>query len=773
MSSYNSNPFNLKFGAQEVPGGLVFSGGRLVYGYRKGGHLCYITCTPPSGLDPWTNVSPATSGWQSNWSRVDTGINMTAGLSMPAVSFPNPTTGTEDAYILTGNSYIFQISGQNNAVTAFQLASKSGSTNLTAVGATAWGNYLLVGWWNTANNVNSMMWEAYDTTQLPSPIPANYVFQPSSEVGGYPQQFQIPGGGFLPSDVFGPVASMDWYSQGGNDFYLVTSFMNNTGGGPYVLVTPVGSGPLPTPQIVEGPTPYVFQTMLIQGFPSGTGQVMVARDASGRMTLSTCYQNNQLMLTMSTDSDAATAWNNVTDLSQWTAIATGVKAGQSAVPTWAVGQEYSYTYPNNGPTTNRQDIYQVSIFGDSGSTIMCEIQSFGIAEQVPNAVSGQLLPSGPPYTANNTTYTGVVAGIFDAPFPMPASNIQSNNLAPGYVLGDVTYGVTTGDSHSYEADFSAGGGFSSTGSVSVGTGPAWNISVQAGTTIDSGGSTYSGTMNNSPLQTRVDNTGQNVVPWGAVEASNVVYTGDCYRVLDVNGNPLPNCGVICTIVPTLSPAEAMSFMPYLVTPGDITSYTKEKVNAQASQLGLLQSGETDYVADVIQKNALSFSQNQNYLLWNQTQNSGNVPGYLSSTDEWQETGWYMDSSIYVGFSYGASLSLLGETVAAFSVEDLAGVNLSVSHSATTEQSTQLQIDIDNMQMPIAMVGSDIATMTVQIYFLPANARWMQELAKCSGLTLTDTNSSPWRIFFLVTAYTSLDGQTKYPPPPPSDGPIVL
>ena len=93
MTSFDSGPFNLKLGAQEVPGGAVFTGSNLVYAYRHRGHLCFITCQPPAGPDGWTNVSPATSTWQTAWSQVDTGIDMTAGLTMPAVSLPNPNTG--------------------------------------------------------------------------------------------------------------------------------------------------------------------------------------------------------------------------------------------------------------------------------------------------------------------------------------------------------------------------------------------------------------------------------------------------------------------------------------------------------------------------------------------------------------------------------------------------------------------------------------------------------------------------------------------------------
>ena len=753
--SYNSQALNLQLGAQEVPGGAVFGGGRLVYGYRHGGHLCYITCTPPSGQDPWTNVL-ASKNWQKYWSQKDTGIDMRAGLSMPAVSFPDPNTAAADVYILSGNSYIFRLNGADNSVVGFQLASASGAS-LSSVGATAWGTNLLVGWWNQAKNTLTL--ETYDTTSLPSPIPSNFVWKPAGEASGTPSNFQLPNGATLPSDAFGPVASMDWYSLGGDEFYLVTSFMpdqkNST---PNILVTPMGSGPLPALNS-QG----VFPTQLVQGFPAGTTQVMVARDAAGRMTLSTCYKSSELMVVIPGDTDPASAWSSASDLNSWTKIAPQVNNGaQPAVSTWAMGSPYSYTY-TNGNTTTRQDIFQVSLLADSNGTILCDIQSFGIAEQVPNAVTGQLLPQDPPYKAGNTTYTGVVTGIFDAPFPMPASNVQNNNVAAGTVLGAVVYGSSQRSETQRSTDFSVGWGFSSSYQTTAGGGPAWNISFQAGSTSNSGSDTYSALLDATSIQTRVE-PGGNIIPYGSVQSSNVIYTGTCYRVLDVNGDPLPGSPVVCTIIPTLSGVVSTSFNPYLVVPGDVSSYTKEKINARASQLGLLRSGETDYVADVIEKSALSFPQNQNYLLWSQTADSQSAQGYLTSTEQWRETGWYLNSSIYTGIDTGTTLSLGPVSLWGFELQDLSGVNLSASHSVTTDQSTQVQLSVDSMQIPLPVAGADIASMTVRIYFLPSNARWIQELKDHSGLTLTDVNSSPWRVFFLVTAYESKDGKTSYSMP---------
>lgn len=99
MNNFDSQTFPLGHGGQGMPGGAVFDGQQLVYWFRTGGYLSQITCTPPSGQDPWTAVSPPTKNWAQCWTSKGTGIAMTAGLSTPAVMVPSPTApGTEDTY---------------------------------------------------------------------------------------------------------------------------------------------------------------------------------------------------------------------------------------------------------------------------------------------------------------------------------------------------------------------------------------------------------------------------------------------------------------------------------------------------------------------------------------------------------------------------------------------------------------------------------------------------------------------------------------------------
>ena len=777
VGSYDSSPFKLGLGQQGIPGGAVFTGTNLVYAYRSGGTLQYITCTPPIGQDPWTNVSPATSTWKNCWKNTNTGIETVPGLSMPAVGVASVTNVAQDVYIFSGGSVVYRLNS-DESIDTIQLESANGSS-LGSVGATAFPNpqpgapnYILVGWFN--QKANMLMWEAYDINALPSPIPAGHVWTPSVEAGGIPQAFQTADGAYPIGDTFGEVASMDWYSLGGNDFYLVTSYMQ--GSTPYVLVTPMGQGPLPSKD-----SNGIYVVAQLNAWPDAAqNPFMVARDAAGRMTVSICDQShNENMQVVGIDADPSTAFLTPAGWTAWQ-YANQPAWRQSAATAWATGETYSYTYPNSTLTTTRQDVFQISFIADKDSSIWCDVQMLGIAEQQPSAVAGQLLPpqadnpnGNPPYTADGKTYTGVISGIIDAPFPLPASNVVSNNMSPGTSLGTVVYGATDEHVTQRSTDWSVGGGISSNFQTTAGMGPEWSLSVQSAAIIDSGNDQYSSLLNSQSIDTQVNNAGNGMVNNGFAFANNVVYSGTGYRMLDPTGNNvLAGSAPVCTLFAAVAQAYFPTpFTPYLVTAGDVDSYTRERINAQAASYGLVQPGG-DYVNEVIIPNALVMSGNANCLTWSQAYNGKSVPMYLSAQDHWTETGWSLNISFYAGLEVGANMAVgfsigagVSFTVAGFTLSQMVGVNVSGSHTQTDETSDQVQIQFNGLNIPSAINPSDITEMTVEIYFLPANALWMTELASVAsttGLTPTDTNSQPWRLFFLVTYYKTLDG-TIYPP----------
>lgn len=620
-----------------------------------------------------------------------------------------------------------------------------------------------------------LMWEAYDPSSIPSPLTPGFVWKPVGEAGAVPSGFQVPGSSSpLGSGAFGPVASMDWFPYGGS-CYLVTSMI--VGKTPTLFVNQMASSSS-YPSDVQLPVPSggVYSTLVVVPYAAALGPIMVARDPACRMTLCT-YAGAKSAAQTLTVPNAADPFGSS---SAWTAAwfgATGwttpllAYSTQPAVTTWVLGQTYN---DSNGLPS--QDIFQAYLFLGPNGEVCADIKAFGTAQYIENAMSGKLLPcpTGDPPCAPVTggkTYTGIVSGIIDAPFPMPASNIKSNKLKPGTSLGTVTYGVTQSSDKDHSSNLSVGAGFTTSSTTTSGFGPNWSVSLDAAKTQGSGHDVSTGLVTNSWMETCVSSDGSSVTPNGSVFASNVAYIGTYYRVLDVNGNafseggpggqPPPTCPIMYSITAYPQGSQAITYPPYLVTPGDLASYTREAINAQAIKIGLAAPG-SDYIAEVIQANALQLAPNLNYLEWSQSGTAFSSTSYLTSTTDWTETGWTMNFSDYVGGGGGGGVSVLGVQVASVELSAMAGINVSASQSTTTSQSTAVQLVVSDTALPQARKGTDIVQLSVQIYFLPANALWMTEVVKYSGLSFTDTNSQPWRIFFLVTSYKSQDGTISYP-----------
>src|SRR5262249_18523475 len=154
-------------------------------------------------------------------------------------------------YAVGSNSTVYLMGQDQKSFTPIQIQSANG-TPVETCGATAWGNYLLVGWFLTEANL--LMWDAYDVTQLPNPINSEFIWKTVSESCALPIDLG------LPSKGLGPVVSMDWFTLGGNDFYLVTSYLN--GKNPVLLVTSMQAA---VAQIPHGPFALVQQTGALLG----------------------------------------------------------------------------------------------------------------------------------------------------------------------------------------------------------------------------------------------------------------------------------------------------------------------------------------------------------------------------------------------------------------------------------------------------------------------------------------------------------------------------
>lgn len=746
MNPFDSKTFNTNTTKQDCPGGAAFFNNSLVYVISRDGKLRIVTCTPPAGQDNWQLVTPPETDWDSYWSEVQTSTKAPSGRSIPLVLLPS-SDGGSGLYAVGSNSTVYAMSSDQHSFTPISIVSANGSAVETC-GATAWGNYLVVGWWFSANNTNMLMWDAYDVTQLPNPINSQFIWHPVQESGGTPDFWGLSPGGL------GEVMSMDWYTLGGNNFYMVTSYMNGTN--PVLLVTPMQG---PVPQVASGGAiPY----KVMQNTGGATG-ISVLRDPAGRIRLysvsnqPTGSKGQQSLLasvaTIPTIADPFGSDSPWTGNIPWSVIGDGRSANQTPVGCFLLGSPYN----TEDPVGSANDVYEIALFSpDHDDSIWADISAYGTAQLLPNYKQGTLLPNPPP-----NSYIGAISGIVDSPIPIPASNIQNGNYEPGTKFGSVLFGATQSETSSHDASFSYSVGVSSTMQTSAGVGPAWDISLSGGQTSGSGGSNSVSSIENIPVFAELDSGGV-LEPYGAFYASGVTFQYNWYRFLDLQGNWVADGPLFCTIVPILQDALANSFESYLVTPGDLSSYTRESINARAIELGLVPNG-TDYVTSVIEANALPIGVGGALYLEQSISNNTQInPGYVQSQDDWKESGWTFDASAYVGFSYGLSVSMdTGVTFAGFTAEDLAGFTLSANESATTDKASQLQIQLD-VDWPTPILPTDINRCNFRVYFLPANQRWAQELAGQVPQLNLDTNSQPWRILFLVDSYSSQDLSIHYP-----------
>jgi hypothetical protein len=744
MQQYDSNTFNTDQGRQDVPGGAAFFNNSLYYVVSHGGGLNLIKCTPPSGQDNWTVVAPPASDWNSYWSNGSIQAKSGSPFSTPLVTLPAPGGGST-LYAMGANSTVYMMNADQKTFTPIPIQSANG-TQVETCGATAWGNYLVVGW--NLSDANLLMWDCYNTADLPNPINPEFVWKPEQESGGIPQSFN------LPSTGLGTVVSMDWFTMGADNFYLVTSYMSQNE--PVLLVTPMENG-------VAVASPEAVGTFLVVQNTGGQDGITVLRDPAGRIRLYTVSSvpaaakgiPSACVATIATVTDPFgpnSAWTQ--DFSAlWNVIGQGMKANQAPVGCFVLGGPY----PLTDPVGTANDVYEVALFSpDHNKSIWCDISAYGTAQLLPNYRTGHLLPDTLP---NN--YVGIVSGIIDSPIPVPGTNIANGTYAPGYDFGTVDYGFTSSESENHDASFAYSVGISSSMVTSAGFGPAWNIAFSAGKTTSEGTSQLTSQIQNLSVPAELGSNGE-LTAIGSFYANGAEFQYDWYCFQDLDGTWTGNGPLFCNIVAVLESSRANSFKPYLVVPGDLNSYTLESINAQAANIGLVSQG-TDYVATVIEANALPIGVGgENYMQYSISNGAQVTPGFVQINDNWTETSWTYDASVYVGVSGGLQVSLdLGVTFAGFTQEDLAGFTLSASHSTTDDTSTQLQIQLQEVKWPVAIKETDINNCNFRLYLLPANQRWVQELEQVLKMGL-DTNSQPWRIFFLVTSYSSVDGSISYP-----------
>lgn len=763
MGPYNSGTFKIGQGSEDSPGGAVFFNSALYYFVTREGKLEIVVCTPPTGLNGWRVVSPSNSAWEDAWSRTKTSVRTKGANATPAVVLPDGAGGST-IYVVGGDSTVHQLGKDRSTLTPISIESVNG-TALTTAGATAWGKYLIVAWYNSS--YQGLMWEAYDTDDLPDPVDSDFVWKPAYESGAFPETLGIDGAG--------DVTSLEWFtgppaadsSSTDPACYLVTSFMGSDG--PCVLVSMMGNGPVAD----------VDQGFSIQTDTGSETPVVLQRDPAGLVWLygvssyagsggggpsryaMSAQMPGLLDDPLGTDSpwtgDYSTLWQTVGD---------PLPSSRTPVGTFVLGPTYNLDATGDSAEGGTAaDVYQVVFLAHDDDTIQCDIDAYGTAQQLPDYATRDLLPDPPPSES-----IGPISGIIDAPVPVPASNIANGSYASGQSLGGVTYGATETDAKGHTSNFSWSVGISDSFRTTAGAGPAWDISLSSGQTLSSGATHTKSFIETTSNEVIVNATSDSVEAYGTFFARGATYHYTWFRMVDLADPPQAfGQAALMGIVPTYSSARANSFPPFLVTPGDLASYTEPQINARAQQLGLVDAG-TEYIADTIEPNAMAIGPSgEKYLQYSISENSQASAAYLESSDKWSESGWTLDSKVYAGISGGTSVSVglaagasATASVIGFSMDALAGTQIDASQSDSTDKSNQVQINLD-IKWPAPVEPTDISRCDFRMYFVPKSSQAVNDLATAlAGQVQVDTNSAPWRILFVVESYESQDGSISYP-----------
>ena len=429
------------------------------------------------------------------------------------------------------------------------------------------------------------------------------------------------------------------------------------------------------------------------------------------------------------------------------------------------------------------NIYRFVFYG--GSNVMAQVDYFGMAEIMPE-ITGTLTPA--PNVPQPLTR---IKAIIEGPIPIPLANVigfqfESDNPDGG----DVTWGLNVTHSNTFSGSGSIALGVQDEGTTSTGFGPAWDISFSAGW-VRNWARTSSETTVSSITQTSYAQTdpatkvGTGLQVEGTLVGTpppNLTFTPA--RVVLANktiiGDPTssssadqaPRFGRI-TLAPMQGTESRYTYMPYMVDPGDLSSYTPEAINqrmAAAYDKANLKRTWTNYFAEVMLPKGFVFSPSEPWLSFQFSLTGPSLNGFTGMQSEYISDGFKMDAHIYAGVGWGVDFPSIEDV----SGSDMAGIDLSLSMNWGKTTETQTGINLTNWTFPVwgdqtspyyinnqAGWLNAITNYSFLLFFLPPpkddKSFWARELIALGGASLNpaanlDPSSQPWKICFVVTSY---------------------
>ena len=635
--------------------------------------------------------------------------------------------------------------------------------NQTNFSAMSWGEYL-VGCYLDDQYLFHLV--VYDTGDWSNSVPSHWtpIASWSKNFAGWPNFPKSP-------SELGNQISMDWFAIGEHVYYVISFFNDNTNQA-YVLhlidVKPFG-------EWGNNSFNQPFTHWNIETWSGVYKGVNVIREPAGRMLAYYADSNSNINIrTMATDGADSDGILWATFGSPQLLFNQEVGVDQAPVPAfvWGATSNPSVTIKvmnqegKEQPETRTATVvqsYQFVMFKNDGIKLV--YSHYGQAVRIPNAY--QISNTDPNLPSGQQKL--FVTGIVDAPLPLPAVNVALQSEYNPQTLASVEYGTTasTGDSRSTNWSWSAG--FISSGYANTGAGPAWNISFNAGMSGASGSSSTEQIVNTVIADTNATQTSA-IEPNAMMVLSTILFHRDAYTFYDLSLTGDNYTEVTDAVVPTMvwitdTGVQNPAFTPYTVTTGNLWSYTRSGWNARMQQLGYQGA---DYFDDIILAqdsggnyvNALVFSagSSDNPYLEYSWSTGGQVKQAFTSVDQsYTESGWHLDASAYVGYSWGLGASVFGigeKLIAQF----LVGGSYSRSTQEKTTNGNSWGITVSYSLRDPPMAGNrypgEIFALSWRLYFLKSNSLWLQEALKYGNLNFPqaaqiDPGSAPWRILFEV------------------------
>ncbi len=567
--------------------------------------------------------------------------------------------------------------------------------------------------------------------------------------------------------------STEWYSFTADSSFFVASLWDSSANIGYLFYIPLDLVSMPLMFLGDLPG---GGAAAITGFNTpSVAPVALKKDPAGRLRMYWLAPGGRLII--------ATQPSNSAEPGELAAFSVDYQPQSSAV--WAPSSvpclSVAFTpSPNSVPTTVVND----------PDGLESEPDAFPVAENIfclNGGNSGLSFLSGPlgrlqPVTGLSGELTSqsqraVVFGITEGPLPIPNENTRHYQFAGGYPAdaGDFVYGLNNVQDNTRTFTQAYTRGIMSEEESAKGVGPAWDISFSGGVTLGQGSSDATQTLQSFTQQSMTEQGTQLVKPTGTLFSRGVVMTTNLYRFLEplsdssgdyeVANDACRYAEIACSFQ---GENDLTDYAPSMITPGDITSYTRPAWNKAMSALGY---PRPTYFEDVVLPNAYVFDGGCNYIEFDWTQDSQSSTGYGHTTTSYSEFGWTFDASIYAGVSWGEGVEIFGfgeGTQGKF----MAGFTVALAGNSQTAQEQDWHMGIQSFACPPPTPGfAGYLSYTFRVYFLPSSQQNLDELLQYSNdptlRNIVDPNSRPWRVLSEVVAYTRVeaDGKTvtSYPP----------